>query len=117
MTVHHGWATFYGRGDSNPRLADGGWYEDRGDMCAAPRGVPLGTILVVRWHGRMVRVKVRDRSVRTVDLTPHGFRLLVGTHWRELGRVRVTYVEEIKAAPKGVGRKGRRAKHKLHRKA
>lgn len=80
---HHGhsahYATVYDRGDSNPHLADGSYYGANGPLfCAAPRSVPLGTVLRIHspTTGRTIRVVVRDRCPDHVDLSRGAFNRL-----------------------------------------
>ena len=78
---HAGYATVYDRGDSNPHLADGTYYGDHGPLfCAAPRSVPLVTVLRVRNRrtGRTIRVVVRDRCRDHIDLSRGAFQRLGG---------------------------------------
>ncbi len=93
VVLHHrhqaarssGYATFYDRGDSDPHLADGTLYGDHGPLfCAAPRGIPLGSVL--RLHnpktGRTIRVVVRDRGPDHLDLSRGAFERLGGRDGR-----------------------------------
>jgi rare lipoprotein A (peptidoglycan hydrolase) len=76
-----GFATYYNRGDSNPHLADGTWYGENGPMfCAAPRSIPLGTVLKIHSlvTGRTIRVVVRDYGPRHIDLSRGAFQRLGG---------------------------------------
>ena len=74
-------ATYYNRGDSDPHLADGTYYGDHGPLfCAAPRNVPLGSVLSLHnpRTGRTIRVIVRDRCRDHVDLSRGAFIRLGG---------------------------------------
>jgi len=88
-------ATFYT--NSPGPLADGTSYREaqaRGHFCAAPRHVPLGTVLAITnaRSGRTVTATVRDRGAfgpDVVDLAAHSFAALVGLGWQRVGRVPV----------------------------
>lgn len=102
-----GYATYYTRGDSNPHLADGSYYGANGPLfCAAPRSVPLGTVLRVHspTTGRTIRVVVRDRCPDHIDLSRGAFQRLGGRG----GHV------AIETSVEGHGGKGR-AKHRRSR--
>ena len=76
-----GYATYYTRGDSDPHLADGSYYGANGPLfCAAPRSIPLGTVLRIHspTTGRTIRVVVRDRCPDHVDLSRGAFQRLGG---------------------------------------
>lgn len=111
-TVDAGSATVYDRHDSNPHLADGTFYGDHGPLfCAAPRSIPLGTVL--RLHnpktGRTIRVVVRDRCRDHIDLSRGAFQRLGGRD----GRVPI----ESKIEHQGTGRSShsQRKKHRRSR--
>jgi len=87
-------ATFYS-GSPGP-LADGTSYHQRGDFCAAPRHIPLGSQLLVRnlSNGRRLVVTVRDRGNfgrNVIDLPSRSFSRLAGRGWREKGIVKIAY--------------------------
>lgn len=96
-----GYATYYTKGDSNPHLADGTYYGDNGPMfCAAPRSIPLGTVLRIHspTTGKTIRVVVRDRCPDHVDLSRGAFQRIGGrgghvaieTHVESRGKGRVS---------------------------
>jgi len=88
-------ATFYT--NSPGPLSDGLTYREaqaRGHFCAAPRHVPMGTVLAVTHAktGRTVVCTVRDRGgfgAGVVDLAAHSFAALVGVGYQRVGRVPV----------------------------
>jgi rare lipoprotein A len=91
---HVVWTSYYGHGEPLNRHTANGEVFNPGAMTAAHRTLPIGTKLLVSYHGRSVVVRVNDRGPaawtgRSLDLTYGAARALGmgGLGWVKVARL------------------------------